>query len=493
MSSASLRMSLQRFAADSFLGRRLASRSYIAATEAIAKELAASGIRAAGDRATYFQTLNLFATRIDTGSAIFRVEGLIRATTARDLDDHFRPAVDFVPLENAANRRTAHRVTVPRTWTVYGGKLGTADVIAPGAITGLIVVFDPPNRPDGTPDHQWTQWQGLLAPYRAAAAILLTTLDVTPLSEIDEYIRPHYSLFAPGAIEPSSAPPVLAVSHGLARNLWIGINPKVDPSRRRAASISYEIATHPVRSGARNVVAMVEGTDPGVRGEFVLLHAHADHLGVGNSIPGTDSIFNGADDNGTGVVALMKLAQQFASHRPRRSILFLWTAGGEEEFVGSGWFLAHSPVPTSAIVATINVDMIGRGGLKDGPLGGPDYLEIVGSRGLSTEYGDWVDTVNARLAAPFRISYQRENSADIASRPCGGDDWSFHRAGIPSVLITTGSHPDYHLPSDEADRIDFDKYARVTRFIGDFASYVANAPSRPVRDARVGMRGDCLP
>jgi hypothetical protein len=111
--------------------------------------------------------------------------------------------------------------------------------------------------------------------------------------------------------------------------------------------------------------------------------------------------------------------------------------------------------------------------------GGPDYLQLIGSRRLSTEYGQWIDEVNGRAARPFRIDYQFDADGHPEQYYCNGDHWNFVRYGIPSVFVTTGAHADYHRVSDEVDKIDFEKLTRVTQFVADMALDVANRPARP--------------
>jgi Zn-dependent M28 family amino/carboxypeptidase len=187
-------------------------------------------------------------------------------------------------------------------------------------------------------------------------------------------------------------------------------------------------------------------------------------------------------------VALVELARVLAAGpRPRRSILLVASTAEELGQVGSAWYTAHATVPRDSIVAAIDLDLIGRGEAGDLPGGGPDYLQEVGARRLSTALGALLDTVAARQTAPFRV----DTSADVRGSPlqryCRGDLYSFARVGIPSVGLSTGLNRDYREVTDEAQYIDYPKLARVTDLVRDLALALANLDHRPPVD---GPRGD---
>ncbi len=281
---------------------------------------------------------------------------------------------------------------------------------------------------------------------------------------------------------------------------------------------------------ARNVIAIVPGTDPALRGEYVSITAHNDHLGYRtvafdhdsirafNTVvrplgadsprreatpeqavrvrasldslrairkPRADSVYNGADDDGSGTVALLAIAQAFmnGSIKPRRSILFVSHTAEEEGLLGSAWYTDHATVPLDSIVAEIDVDMIGRGSALDNKAGGPTYLEVVGLRRLSKEFGDMVESVNAREPTPFVFDYEYDAPGHPQQYYCRADHYSYARYGIPSVSLSRGSHMDYHQLTDEPQYIDYPDYTRLTQMVFDVAQFVANAGHRPALDA----------
>ena len=283
------------------------------------------------------------------------------------------------------------------------------------------------------------------------------------------------------------------------------------------------------RGVARNVVAIVRGTDPALRGEYVSITAHNDHVGyihrpvdhdslrafnivirpmgadsrphvpsleetariraILDSLrnvhpPRLDSIYNGADDDGSGTIALIEIAQAMArgSVKPRRSILFVSHTAEEKGLLGSEWYTDHATVPIDSIVAEFDLDMVGRGAARDIKGGGPTYLEVVGSRRLSKEFGDWLETVNAKEPVPFVFNYEYDAPGHPEQYYCRADHYNYARYGIPSVSLSRGGHMDYHQLTDEAQYIDYPDYARLTRMVFDAAIFVANADHRPRLD-----------
>jgi hypothetical protein len=231
---------------------------------------------------------------------------------------------------------------------------------------------------------------------------------------------------------------------------------------RLSADLRVETLTAP------NVLGILRGRDRRLRDEYVLVSAHMDHLGVGVPVDG-DSIYNGADDNASGTAALLEVAEAMAGLRepPRRSVAFLAVSGEEKGLLGSTWFVTHPPIPLGKIVADLNVDMIGR---------------------------NWEDTISV-IGKPYSSLGFLVDSVAAAHGELGltvvGDLWpgegfffrsdhfNFARNGIPAVFFFNGVHEDYHRPSDEVDKIRFDKAARVARLVFEVALAIANAEERP--------------
>lgn len=220
-----------------------------------------------------------------------------------------------------------------------------------------------------------------------------------------------------------------------------------------------------------NIVAVLPGSDPDLGDEFVVLSAHFDHVGIGRPVNG-DSIYNGADDNGSGTSALLEIAEALADlpENPRRSIVFLHVSGEEHGLLGSRWYSDHPTVPAQQIVANINVDMIGRNAA--------DSIVVIGMN-YST-LGSLVERVGARhpeLGLTISDDLWPEERFFYRS-----DHFNFARIGIPSVFVFAGVHEDYHRPSDHVEKIDPDKAARVTRLIFHTVREIADDPGKPEWD-----------
>jgi Zn-dependent M28 family amino/carboxypeptidase len=222
----------------------------------------------------------------------------------------------------------------------------------------------------------------------------------------------------------------------------------------------------------QNIVALVPGADPGLRGQIVAIGAHYDHLGVGPPVAG-DSIYNGADDDGSGTVALLEMAQALAAGpRPRRSVLFVFHGGEEEGLLGSFHFTLRPLVPRDSIVAQLNVDMVGRNA--------PDSLSIIGAGRISSE----LDRIVRRQAEAQGL--ELDYTFDAPDHPerlyYRSDHYNYAQYGIPVAFFFAGLHPDYHQPSDEIERIDFDKVEKAARLLYRVAWEVANRPEPLERD-----------
>ena len=250
-----------------------------------------------------------------------------------------------------------------------------------------------------------------------------------------------------------------------------------------------------------NVVGIIEGSDPKLKDTYVAFGAHYDHVGYGEGAAPTggqanpggctgqtrpqprpgDTINNGADDDGSGTVALMALAKAFATgQRPKRSLLFVWHAGEESGLLGSRFNADYPVVPLDKIVAQLNIDMIGRNACDDP--GKANHVYVVGSDRISTELHNLNEDANASLSKPMTLDYELNDPADPQSIYTRSDHYSYASKGIPIIFYFTGLHKDYHFVTDEVSKIEFPKLARVTQLVHATAQRVANLDHAPARD-----------
>ena len=421
---------------------------------------------------------------------------------------------------------------------VYGGTIGdSASMVSADQTAGKLVVLR-----FGDPRAQRMLRRGVGSLYPNAAAIAVFGAPLDPY--VSRYATPRQFVDDPSQTAPQPQGPatLVATTAAAAQMFNAPLDGLAPGAAGKPASIELKIDVRPTPFPARNVVAILPGRDPAVAGEYVAIGGHNDHIGIARQAvdhdsiriynhlvrPGgaedqgktatpeqqaqvnqllaayrqahgntmrPDSISNGADDDGSGSVSVLEIAEKFASlkgnDRPRRSILFVWHVGEEKGLLGSEYFTDHPTVPRDSIVAQLNMDMVGRGARsdvtgqsKDGQTlhGGPDYLQLVGSRRLSTELGNIVETVNKDGKHGFVFDYSMDANGHPMNIYCRSDHYEYARYGIPIVFFTTGGHSDYHQVTDEPEYIDYDHMARVDNLVYDVAQRVANLDHRVVVD-----------
>ena len=526
ITAADLMTRLYIFADDSMQGREAGTTGNVRGTDYIARELKRLGLAPGGENGTYFQTIPLKTRAFDETSTFAVAGARLTAFT------------DYVALDPRA-------IQSPALPIVYGGLASdAAQPLAAQQAAGKLVVLSVPPGVRGL-----RGLRSLPAP-ADAAAIALVALDSLPAPLLALLKRPR-AFLDDGPPPPAARPPVFLISSAAAGRMFSGPLAGLAPGAAGAtATVDVRFTVSPSAAPARNVVAVLPGSDPRVRGEYVAIGAHNDHLGAGGSpqdhdsvriwnhvvrpegaddvgkrataaqqaavdsalatfrarhagADRPDSIFNGADDDGSGSVSVLEIAERLASlkPRPRRSVLFVWHTAEEKGLLGSHYFTDHPTVPRDSIVAQLNLDMVGRGGAgdetgrtKDGtPLhGGPRYVQLVGSRRLSTELGDLVERVNREGHHDLTLDYALDANGHPSNIYCRSDHYEYARYGIPIVFFTTGLHSDYHQLTDEPEYIDYEHMARVASLVEDVAAHVADADHRPVVDQpRPDPTGTC--
>ena len=511
---ADLMTRLYIYADDSMMGREAGTPWNLKATAYVADQVRRMGLVPAGDSGTYFQDVPLVRSIFDSTTGV-TVDGIALQTWR-----------DFIPRDQGGPMRPLTDVA-----TIYAGVWGDSTMLPADQGAGKLVVIGVPTGvgPNGQP--RWLVSRlAATNRYRAAAGVAVVSMDYFPPQFLAGFRTPGPQLKTPPAVQSDTTPlpSYLYVTAAMARGLF---GAPLDSVRVGATgkTVRGRIAFVEVKAPARNVVAILPGSDPKLKRQYVAIGAHNDHIGFDNtpvdhdSLRATnqvlrpsgadspdraataaeqtriaaildslrkahparrDSIANGADDDGSGTVTVLEIAEQFAAARPKpkRSLLFIWHTGEELGLFGSQWFTDHPTVPRDSIVAELNIDMVGRGDSADTQGGGPAYLQLIGSRRLSTELGDLVETVNKTEPHPFAFDYQYDANGHPEQYYCRSDHYEYARYGIPIVFFTTGNHEDYHQVTDEPQYIDYAHMARVAQLIADMAKTVGNLDHRVVVD-----------
>jgi Peptidase family M28 len=522
ISAADLMTRLYIFSDDSMQGRETGTIGHVKSTAYIAAQVRALGLKPGGDRGTYFQNLPVFQRSLDPASTI-TVDGT-----------RLRAFTDFV----ATSGRGGNPRSVDGAQAIFGGMQGdTSAQLTADEVRGKLVILTarPGGRGRGRGFGGFGRGRGGANPLADAAGIAtVETGDAWGAAVKAARPRPGNVIFKnPDATPlPDQAATLTIDEHAADVLLGMPLSQATKGALGKTVKGNPKFDEKP--APARNVVAILPGSDPRLRGEYVAIGAHNDHLGIRQGPPvdhdslhlynaaryaitgmlargerptaeqeqelanihinldsvrrlrpvRLDSIDNGADDDGSGSVTVLELAEAFArgTVKPRRSIIFVWHVGEEKGLWGSEWFTDHPTVPRDSIVAQLNIDMDGRGDAGDLPVGGPTYLQLVGSHRLSTELGDLVESVNTTEKTPFTFDYRYDAPGQTDNIYCRSDHYNYARYGIPITFFTTGLHGDYHQVTDEPEYIDYDHMARVAQLVFDVAVKVADLDHRVVVD-----------
>jgi peptidase M28-like protein len=551
-----LQIRLYQFADDSMQGRQVGRLGNYKGTAMIAAEVKRLGLEPAGDNGTYFQVLPFHTKRFT---------------------DHSRLTVEGNPLawneEWVAVPGTRAPRPIDTAQVIFGGTEGdtTLQISAAQAAGKFVVLLPAPAQAGrGRGGRGGGGRGGFGAPvsrFTNAAAVAVVDLDtLNRAARLALNIPTVATQSAPpgiggrggrGGRGAANAPPpdTVTVLTTIVSQLLPPANLRITRAAaaklfaRPVAGLALGATGGKVTASldfvelpsewARNVVAVIPGSDPVLKHEYVAIGAHNDHIGMTLGAPvdhdslkafndarnklliannmtaltpeqlGTihvdmdsirklypkarlDSISNGADDDGSGSMAVLEIAESIQSMKvkPKRSTLFVWHTGEEAGLVGSRFFTRNPTVPMDSIVAQINIDMIGRGRAEDLPGGGPDYVGVVGSFFDSKDLGETVAAVNKKQAKPLALDYKYDTTLtwsgynNIYGR---SDHFNYALQGVPIAFFFTGLHGDYHQRTDEPEFIDYPHYARIANYIRDIMVDVGNGPrprmngTRPAR------------
>ena len=508
ITDADLRTRVYVFADDSMRGRQAGTEGDARGVAYIEREVRRLGLEPAGDSGTFFQTVPL-VKRAVMANARLEVNGAPVALWT-----------EAVPLDAGPNARV-----IGQSGIVYAGSLSdTASLAATTGTAGKAVIV---HSPSGLP-FQFVV-QSALRRYPEANAVLIAGADQL-IANYANYFRAGNTFLggSPQDVTVGPTMPSVVLLTTPAAERLIGGKITATKPGTAGGTLRGDVRYERVVTPARNVVAIWRGGDAALRGQYVALGSHSDHIGVvpavdhdslrafhqamhdlGATDPFTpipadkrasirvnvdslrqlrparrDSINNGADDDGSGSMALLEIAERLATMgtRPRRSVIFVWHTAEELGLFGSEWFTEHPTVPLDSVVAQLNMDMVGRGSASDVKGGGPTYLQLVGSKRLSKELGSLVEQVNTRQPMPFSLDYGMDATNHPEQIYCRSDHANYARFGIPVTFFTTGQHLDYHQVTDEPQYLQYPHLMRVTRFVFDVTTELANRATRPALD-----------
>lgn len=450
-----IKADLYSLADDHFRGREAGTLDELRASMWLADRARAAGLKPAGDDGTYFQFFSMWRNRISPTSSIKIGDSafhLWRDTySAQIAPAHVAAPVIFI---NSISKDELDKADIK-------GK-AVALLVSPEGINLDVSLAD--RRYPGYVQRKYST--ELLS--RGAAAII--------------FIADALGEQSWKAVEPAMTRGLYDVEGGANERvtekvpvIWVHAD-AVDYLKRRGLTLSADINSERFEYPSVNIIGKIEGTDAFLSKEYVLFSGHQDHDGV-RQPDGSDSIYNGADDNATVAVALLAIARAFKQKPGKRSALFVWHGAEERGLLGSKWYSAHPTVPKESIVAVLNGDMIGRNN--------PDSAALLG---VQSPHRNSAELVSMALAAnnegaKFRLDTMWDKPTHVEGWYFRSDHLPYARAGIPALFFTTLLHPDYHTPRDEASRIDIKKLTRMTEWMYRTGWKVANIDKRPALEA----------
>jgi len=448
-SAAKIQQHVTYLASDELDGRRTGTAGANEAAKYIAKEFERLGLRPAP--ATDSRKINVMLARyLQTFPYIGRVElGKNNVLSVRGGETlNLRVGEDWMPLGISANRKLDLTEVVNAGYGISANELNHNDYKGTYSKTQVAVIQK--GTPDGENPHGKFTTAGQLrfkvaAAQSAGVGALLIISSEDDLKN-DSLARLHYDNAGLAGI------PVAVISKKTAEKL--------------ANAKQVTLATDVVRVdvAAHNVVGVIEGSDPVLKDESIVIGAHYDHLGRGGegSLAAREGeIHHGADDNASGTAGVLELARIFSTQRPKlkRTLVFIAFSGEEEGLLGSNYYVNHPLMPLDKTVAMINMDMIGR--MKDRKL-------IVGGVGTAKE---WRQLITTGANNAFELTMNEDGYGP-------SDHSSFYSKQIPVLFFWTGTHNDYHKPSDTFEKINYNDEARILSLVERIVKDVDSADPR---------------
>ena len=478
ITSAQLKDYLYYVASDEMEGRDTPSRGLDLTAKFIATLLSRWGFKPAGDEGSFFQKIALKSDGVDAAKTKLSFSG-----------DDFRMGEDFIRMSGAGSVTDARLVYGGHGWMV---KSKDMDALAGAEVKGNIVVFNagvsrsrgqlvPPPQGVGQADLSgvrgvdWADAVTNAALKGAAGVILVASPELQQMWEVVRASSARSSMY-PEKLRPAaasaSAIPVVLVTRGLGDRIFTGENAVQDGAYATGKTASLAVTVASETKYTQNVVAIWEGGDPVLKNEMVAIGAHYDHVGINPNARGDDKLYNGADDDGSGTVGVLAIAEALAKApvRPKRSVLFVWHTGEEKGLWGSEYFNKFPTVDIKKVAAQLNIDMIGRSRKpgnndpRNKDLSDENSVYLIGSEMMSSTLGAVTKGTNSKyLNLNYDLRY--DDPKDTNRFFFRSDHFHYAVNGIPVVFWFTGVHEDYHQPGDHPDKIDYVKMEKITRTI----------------------------
>ena len=462
ITAADVERRLRIIAHDSMGGRDTPSRGLDLTAQYVADEFRRFGLKPGGENGTYFQRYAIERRKFDAAASSVMAMG-----PGGHMQLGFAGQAWFVNGTAPAGALEGDAVVL--------GTLAAPAQVDRAAVQGKVVLLVA----DYTKAQPATAGQlyGLLREAGALAILRVSNRDSTQFTMMSTRMAGRDRVVVGGQ---APAAPIIEVRDGFMTGMGVDLAAiragQADLRPVTGTRVTITIVESVLESTtAPNTIGILEGSDPVLKNEYMVFSAHMDHIGTAGrgsgqcQAMGADSICNGADDDGSGTVGVLEVAEAFARRgvRPKRSMIFMTVSGEEKGLWGSAYFAEHPTVPLQNVVADFNVDMVGRNWT--------DTVVAIGRQ--HSNLGQVLDATAARhpelRMTPIDDIWPQEN---FYSR---SDHFNFARKGVPVLFFFTGTHEDYHKASDQVEKIDFDKEARILQLLF-FTSYaVAQDPARP--------------
>jgi hypothetical protein len=481
-----LRMHLEFLASEELGGRYTLSPGFAIAARYLAAHLEAYGFKGAGDNGSFLQTFQVVSSKADTAKSALE----ITASGGKVISYHFG---DFYLPADGHNGEVQGPVVF-----VGQGISSTSqkhDDYSGLDVKGKIVLIAPgtPADVDASQLGENGSGQGAAIAHGAVGILQLPQqrmLDFMKNKGFQERAASRETVRLTRATEgklptltlgPALAEELLSAGGLHLKNVYEAVSHKqrLQP-QKLDVSAKMTVATQATRSTTQNVAAILEGSDPKLRNEYVVFSAHYDHLKTGPN----GEIYPGADDDGSGTTAVLTIAHAMSLEHPRRSVLVMFHAGEELGLLGSEYNTDFAPVvPLNQIVADLNIDMIGRSkqagdnSMQDEHLTDTNTVYLVGSNRISQELHQLSEETNAQFQK-MKLDYHYNDPNDPERIYFRSDHWNYAKHGIPIIFYFDGTSVDYHRPTDTIDKIDFSKLTKITRLVFETGWRIASLDHR---------------